>query len=52
MRKTVCLLECSWRRWDWGRGAGRRTGRVAASAQPKPATMEVKIDNFTFGPPS
>ncbi len=32
-------------------GLGARAGNVTASAQPKPATMEVKIDNFTFGPP-
>ena len=32
-------------------GLGARAGHVTASAQPKPATMEVKIDNFTFGPP-
>jgi plastocyanin len=25
-------------------------GRVTARAQPTPETMEVKIDNFTFGP--
>jgi plastocyanin len=25
-------------------------GNVTASAQPKPETMNVKIDNFTFGP--
>jgi len=25
-------------------------GNVKASAQPKPGPMEVKIDNFTFGP--
>jgi amicyanin len=25
-------------------------GNVAANAQQKPETMEVKIDNFTFGP--
>ena len=29
-------------------GAG--AGNVTASAQPKPETMEVTIDNFTFGP--
>ena len=29
-------------------GAG--AGTVTAGAQPKPETMEVKIDNFTFGP--
>ena len=32
-------------------GLGARAGNVTASAQPKPATMDVKIDNFTFGPP-
>ena len=31
-------------------GLGARAGNVTASAQPKPATMEVKIDNFSFGP--
>jgi plastocyanin len=31
-----------------GLGAGAAT--VTAGAQPKPETMEVKIDNFTFGP--
>jgi plastocyanin len=25
-------------------------GNVTANAQPKPETVEVKIDNFTFGP--
>ena len=29
---------------------GATAGHVLASAQPKPETMEVKIDNFTFGP--
>jgi plastocyanin len=29
-------------------GAGRKS--VVASAQEKPAVMEVKIDNFSFGP--
>ena len=32
-------------------GLGGRAANVTASAQPKPATMDVKIDNFTFGPP-
>ena len=31
-------------------GLGAGGGRVTASAQPTPETMEVKIDNFTFGP--
>ena len=31
-------------------GLGATAGHVLASAQPKPETMEVKIDNFTFGP--
>ena len=31
-------------------GLGAGAGTVTASAQPKPDTMEVKIDNFTFGP--
>ena len=31
-------------------GLGAGAGNVTASAQPKPETMEVKIDNFTFGP--
>jgi plastocyanin len=31
-------------------GLGAGAGNVAASAQPKPETMEVKVDNFTFGP--
>lgn len=31
-------------------GLGAGAGPVAAWAQPKPATMEVKIDNFSFGP--
>ena len=31
-------------------GLGVRPARVAASARPIPATMEVAIDNFTFGP--
>ena len=31
-------------------GLGAGAGPVAALAQPKPATMEVKIDNFSFGP--
>jgi plastocyanin len=31
-------------------GLGAGAGYVTASAQPKPETMEVKIDNFTFGP--
>ena len=31
-------------------GLGARPAGVAASALPTPATMEVKIDNFTFGP--
>ena len=31
-------------------GLGAGAGPVATSAQPKPATMEVKIDNFSFGP--
>ena len=31
-------------------GLGAGAGNVTASAHPKPETMEVKIDNFTFGP--
>lgn len=31
-------------------GLGARTGSFTASAQQKPGTMEVKIDNFSFGP--
>jgi plastocyanin len=31
-------------------GGGVRPARVAASAQPTLATMEVAIDNFAFGP--
>ena len=31
-------------------GLGAGAGTVTAGAQPKPETMEVKIDNFTFGP--
>ena len=31
-------------------GLGAGAGNVTDSAQPKPETMEVKIDNFTFGP--
>jgi plastocyanin len=31
-------------------GLGAGAGNVAAGAQPKPETMEVKVDNFTFGP--
>jgi amicyanin len=31
-------------------GLSAVAGNVTASAQPKPETMEVKIDNFTFGP--
>jgi len=31
-------------------GLGAGAGNVTASAPPKPETMEVKIDNFTFGP--
>jgi amicyanin len=31
-------------------GLGTLAGTVTASAQATPATMEVKIDNFTFGP--
>jgi plastocyanin len=31
-------------------GLGAGTANVTANAQPKPETMEVKIDNFTFGP--
>jgi amicyanin len=27
------------------------TGTVTATTRPEPETMEVKIDNFTFGPP-
>ena len=32
-------------------GLGARAGNMTASAQPKLATMDIKIDNFTFGPP-
>ena len=32
-------------------GLGVGAGDVTASAQPKPETMDVKIDNFSFGPP-
>ena len=32
-------------------GLGARADNITASAQPKPATMDIKIDNFTFGPP-
>jgi plastocyanin len=32
-------------------GLGARAGDITVSAQPKPATMDIKIDNFTFGPP-
>ena len=31
-------------------GLGAKAGHLTASAQAKPETMEVKIDNFTFGP--
>jgi plastocyanin len=31
-------------------GLGTATGNLAASAQQKPQTLEVKIDNFSFGP--
>jgi plastocyanin len=31
-------------------GLGAGANNVKASAQPTPETMEVKIDNFTFGP--
>jgi plastocyanin len=31
-------------------GLGAGAGNVTASAQAKPETREVKIDNFTFGP--
>ena len=31
-------------------GMGAGTGSFTASAQQKPETMEVKIDNFSFGP--
>jgi amicyanin len=31
-------------------GLGAGTGNFAASAQEKPQTLEVKIDNFSFGP--
>ena len=31
-------------------GVGAGAGRAAASAQQKPEMMEVKIDNFSFGP--
>jgi amicyanin len=32
-------------------GLGARAGNLTASAPPNPATMDVRIDNFTFGPP-
>jgi|SRR5215472_14193179 len=32
------------------RAPGARPGNVVASGQEKPSTMEVKIDNFSFGP--
>jgi plastocyanin len=31
-------------------GLGGRAGNFAANAQQKPDTVEVKIDNFSFGP--
>jgi plastocyanin len=31
-------------------GLGAGTGNFAVSAQQKPQTLEVKIDNFSFGP--
>jgi plastocyanin len=31
-------------------GMGRGAGNFAANAQQKPETVEVKIDNFSFGP--
>jgi plastocyanin len=31
-------------------GPGTGTGNFSASAQQKPQTLEVKIDNFSFGP--
>ena len=31
-------------------GLGSGSGNFAASAQQKPQTLEVKIDNFSFGP--
>ena len=31
-------------------GLAAEAGNVTAGAEPKPETMEVKIDNFTFGP--
>ena len=39
---AACVLGIAWL------VAG--VGRVTASAQSKPETIEVKIDNFTFGP--
>jgi plastocyanin len=32
-------------------GLGVRAGTVRVHAQAKPETMDVKIDNFSFGPP-
>lgn len=50
MRRSVCsaVLVALMAVGVVGVGAG--PGRLTASAQQKPATMEVKIDNFSFGP--
>jgi plastocyanin len=39
---TAFVLGLAW--------LGADVGRVRASAQTKPETIDVKIDNFTFGP--
>ena len=46
----MCLLQFCW--WRWGselRGGAPEEG-ISRPAQQKPDTIEVKIDNFSFGP--
>jgi plastocyanin len=50
MRRSVSTGVFLAALWLGIAGLGAGAGTVTAGAQPKPETMEVKIDNFTFGP--
>ncbi|MGE5814379.1 MAG: cupredoxin family copper-binding protein [Acidobacteriota bacterium] len=50
MRKSVLTGAILWALGLGFAVLGVAAGPVVASAQPTPATMEVKIDNFSFGP--
>ena len=57
MRRRVSVVVAAaamaaggWSSWRAGSRGGGTASRPAAAPAPTPATMEVKIDNFSFGP--